>query len=91
VSCGKKGKMVRGNLNYNYLFTIRTYFVFENTIRADYIIENTLANMSVHCAERVIKQVNVSVRIDTSGQADALLLPSGQINPLKFCLKEVAF
>ena len=54
------------------------YFVFESTLHT--LFENQVRYVGVHCAQRVIKQVNLSVAIDGPGQGDPGFLSSRYVD-----------
>lgn len=46
----------------------------------DAFIENVVGDLRVNCAQRVVQQIDVGLRVDCSGQADSGLLSSGNVD-----------
>ena len=60
----------------------KTYLLPQNTTRSDDFVENMFAHVTVHGAERIVQKINVQIGINGSGQTDALLLSTAEVDSL---------
>ena len=51
-------------------------------MRSDDFVENMFAHVTVDGAERIVQKVNVQIGINGSGQTDALLLTTAEVDSL---------
>ena len=54
----------------------------ECSVRTNDLVKDVLANVRVHCTERVIHEVDISLLVHCTGQTHSLLLTSTQVDPL---------
>ena len=54
----------------------------------DHILKDVLTHVSIHGAERVVKEIDVSLGVYCPRQADSLLLASAQVDPTLTNLQE---
>lgn len=69
-----------------YATTIQSCFVLH---LSDTLVEDVFAHMGVHSAEDVVQQHDVGVRVHRPRQANPLLLPPRQVDPLLAYLRLV--
>ena len=62
--------------------SFQTDLLFENSIGSDHVTKQLSPNVSINSTERIIEQINISVKINRSCQADTLFLTSTQVDAL---------
>lgn len=63
--------------------TLMSHLILEQTIITYYLVENMLPNMTIYSTEGVIKQIDISVLINSTSQRHPLTLTTAEIYTLK--------
>ena len=59
-----------------------TNLPFQHSFWSNNVVKNVFTNMRVYCRQRIIKEIDVSFLIDSSGKTDTLFLTSTKIDTL---------
>ena len=58
--------------------------MLQKTFGSHHLVEDVLANMGVHCAQRIVEEEDVVVAVYRPREADPLLLSATQVDALKW-------
>lgn len=65
------------------ILKLGTDFIFQDTVRSNHFIKEVFCHMRVHCRQGVIQQIDVSLTVSGSSQANTLFLTPGDIDALR--------
>lgn len=58
------------------------YLSLQHSLGTDEVVEDVFGHVGVHSRQRVVQQVNISVAVQSSGQAHPLSLTTGEVDAL---------
>ena len=83
MSISVKHLQLTVTVNFLMLYAFKIDLVFKQSVLADDLREYVFADMNVDGCERVVKEIDINVLIDGSGQRYSLFLSSRQVYTLQ--------